>query len=426
MTMKKTLIVLFLTAFCALAAWAEDPLSLSDLTTAAAEGNLDLLKAQSALETARKALAGTSVLENSKLSLSGSYGTGIGPESEAAVSGKGDLTVPIIPQLSLSASASSQGTASASISLSPFAAGTAMYKENETYQKAVLQLRTLVARLEYEVQAAAFAVVSARRALASAQTKSELEQERRTVAEKAYELSRISYEDLRARRSAELSARQGVFDAEKTLLNAKVALYKLLGPSNGEPEVKEVSADDLSALIAAREASLEKLNDAEARSTGLATLLVELESLEAQLDATPAYSPALSLSAHIDYPLAYGAGISFSFSPSDIKVDERLEIEESIRDKQAEISLERMASRFQLNVSKQALFAAKTVLETRKAELAQAEINNRESAELLKQGHLTSLEDRQTELDLESARSGVFSAMTGVLKAQADVLLMWK
>ena len=136
------------------------------------------------------------------------------------------------------------------------------------------------------------------------------------------------------------------------------------------------------------------------------------------------------ISFSIGYPsadglLSYSAGVSFSFSPSDIKVDERQTIEESITDKDGQIELERMALKFQLSVLRKSLSAAGTVLAERQAGLAQAMTNRNESAALLKQGHVTSLEDRQSELDLESARAGLFSAMAGVLKAQSDILLLW-
>ncbi len=423
--MKKPIIVLVLAAACAFSAWGGDALSLADLSAAAVKGNLDLKKAQSALETAREALQGTLTIENSKLSVSGSYGSGQNAES-GSLSGKADLTVPIIPQLSVGASASSEGRASASLAFSPFASGTATYKQNETYAKAALALSSAAARLEYDVQAAAFSVISARKALAAAQAKAALEEEKRTVAEKAYDLDQITYDELGTRRAAAVSARQGAFDAEKSLLNAQVALYKLLGPESGEPEVKDVSVYELSALTATRADALSKLQDGNARSSNLAALQIELESLKAQLDATPAYAPSLSLSAHVDYPLSYGAGISFSFSPSDIKVDERKDIEESIVEKNGEITLERMSMRFQLSVLRQSLSSAQTVLETRQADLAQAETNRNESAALLKQGHVTSLEDRQSELDLADARAGLFSSMAQVLKAQADLALMWQ
>ena len=428
--MRKLIIVLVLAAGSVIAAWGGNTLSIAELTAAAEQGNLDLRNARNAVETAAEALAGASVLENSKLGLSGSYGTGQGPSEEGTLSGKADISVSIIPQLSVSGSASSQGTLSASLNLSPFASGTATYKENETYKKTVLQLSNAAARLGYDVQSAAYSVMAADKALTAARARSVLENEKKTAAEKAYELDRITHEDLRARRSAALSARQGVFDAEKNLLNAKVALYKLLGPSSGEPEVKEATVGELAALIPERDAALSRLDDADAGSTTLATLLIERESLEAQLKATPAYGPNVSFSANVGYPsavgpLSYGASVSFSFSPSDIKADERRNIEESMADKDGQLSLERMALKFQLNVLKRSLSAARTVLETRQAELGQAETNRNESAALLAQGHVTSLEDRQSTLDLESARAGLFSALTGVLKAQADLLLMW-
>ncbi len=428
--MKKLVFVLVLAMGIAAAAWGENALSIAELTAVAEKGNLDLINAGNAVKTAAEALAGTSVLESSKLGLSGSYGTGQGASEEASLSGKAEISVPILAQLGIGATASSQGDLSASVNLSPFASGAAAYKEKETYRKAVLQLSSTAARLRFDVQAAAYSVMAAEKALTAAQATSVLEDEKKTVAEKAYELERIAYEDLRTRRSAALSARQGVFDAEKNLLNARVALYRLLGPQSGEPEVRDASAEELSALIAERDAELSGLDEAAAGSTALAALLIERESLAAQLEATPAYSPSLSLQASIGYPsaagsLSYSAGISFSFSPSDIKADERATMEESIADKDGQISLERMALRFQLKVLNQALSAARTVLAERQPGLAQAETNRTESAALLKQGHVTSLEDRQSGLDLESARAGLFSAMTGVLKAQADLLLLW-
>jgi hypothetical protein len=135
------------------------------------------------------------------------------------------------------------------------------------------------------------------------------------------------------------------------------------------------------------------------------------------------YTPNLSISATVTYPLSASAGISFSFSPSDVKSDERAEILASIATKEKELVIARSNASFQARILAQELSVAKQALSSRLVELKLAEVACDESALLLTQGQRTSLEAAQAKLDLVNAEANVYSATAAVLRAQADILL---
>jgi len=409
---------------------AQAPLTMDGLQSAAKSGNLDLQKAGRTLAEAEKNLRWESELTNAKASLSG------GITSSGKLSGQAQVTVPIIPQVSVGASVSSNGNAGASLAVSPFAAWRTSYQQKAAYRKAQVALVNQTAKLGYDVESAAYGVMQAQANLSLAQAKLALEVEQAEVAQKAYDMGELTYENLETARSELVAARQSGFDAEKGLLNARVQLYRLLGPAAGVPDVKDVPVDELLSLIPIRDASLaEKRKAAPVGSLTLRQAEINLESLREQLSATPVYRPNLGLSGQLSYSSAIvppasssfsGSGtVSFSFSPSEIKADERASLSRSIAEAERDIELERMALRLQASIADQALAVARQVLESRRAELLGAETAHAESRLLLEQGERTSLEVEQSRISMESARMRLFQAAAGVLDAQAEILLSY-
>lgn len=427
--MRKTLAALVLTVLAAGTALAQSALTLEELQSAARSGNLDQKKAERTLVDAQKNLRWESELSSARASLSGSIG------SSGQLSGQAQLSVPIIPQVSVGASVSSNGNADATLSLSPFAAWRSSYQQKAAYQKAQVALANQTAKLGYDVESAAFGVMQAQGNVGLAKVKLALEIEQAEVAQKAYDMGELTYENLETARSELVAARQSGFDAEKGLLNARVQLYRLLGPAAGEPDVKGASADEILSLIPARDALLaEKKKAAQGGSLALRQAEINLESLRQQLAATPVYRPSLGLSGKVSYnpsapaessPFSGSGSLSFSFSPSEIKSDERASLLQSIAEAERDIELERMALRLQASVADQSLAVARQVLESRKAELLQAETTLAEARLLLEQGERTSLEVEQSRINLESTRMRLFQAAAGVLDAQAKILLSY-
>jgi outer membrane protein TolC len=427
--MRSTLAAVAFAILGIVMASAQAPLTLDALQSAAKSGNLDLQKAGRTLAEAEKNIRWESELSNAKASVSGGFA------SPDRFSGQVQLTVPIIPQVSVGASVSSSGNADATLSVSPFAAWRASYQQRAAYRKAQVALTNQTAKLGYDVESAAYGVMQAQANLTLAKAKLALEVEQANVAQKAYDLGELTYENLETARSELVAARQSGFDAERGLLNSRVQLYRLLGPAAGVPEVREVPADELLALIPARDAALsEKRKAAPVGSLALRQAEINLESLREQLAATPVYRPNLGLSGRVSYtsspapgsPEFSGSGsVSLSFSPSEIKTDDRASISRSIAEAERDIELERMALRLQASIADQALAVARQVLESRRAELLQAETAHAEARLLLEQGERTSLEIEQSRISMESARMRLFQAAAGVLDAQAEILLSY-
>ncbi len=403
---------------------AAAPLSIEDLVKMGTAGNLDLQKARQALQDAREDLPWKTGLLDTKLDLSGGYGL-----TSGEVTGQARISVPVIPQVSVDASVTSAGDGSASVKVSPFAQGDAKYLLEKAYQAAALALSYAERKLAADIEGAACAELQARRALDLSKARLALQEEKTVAAESSYLLGRLSYTDLDSQRSALITARQGVFDAERGLLSARISLYRLLGAS--EAEVKDADAAEMDERISARDAEIGKLASAEPGTLALRQAVIELSALRQELAQTWAYRPSLSLGASLAWqpaspnPISASASVSFSFSPSDIKTEDRAEISRSIAEKEKEVAMEQEAGRFQRDILTQALSVARETLTARKAELAQAETTAAQGEVLLSQGRGTSLELEQARLNVDSARAGVLSAAAAVLSAQAQVLLLF-
>jgi hypothetical protein len=423
------LLCLALAAGAAGAAWA-DSVTVDDLAARAATGNLDLVKARAAVSESRADLASQATISSSRLSLSAGYDTGSagsggagGGQSAAGVQAQAQVSVPVIPQISIGGSVSSQGTAAVSLTLTPFATGSSTYTQDAAWRKAVLQLSYQSARTDFDVRAAAWNVTVAGMTLANAEASLALEEERAAVKEKAYPMGGLTFDELQTERSALTNARQNKLDAQKSLINARASLYRLIGAGSGQPDVVAASMEELTALVAARDAAIAALPAGSTASLALGTLQIDRDTLQKQLAATPLYSPSLSVSGSVSYPLDASASISFSFSPSDFKTSERTKIADSLSQKDQEIEIERMAVTLQAEVQEQALAVARQALEARQAEVKQAQTALAEAKILETQGRATSLERRQAEIDLASAQARLYAAVTSVLAAQADILL---
>jgi outer membrane protein TolC len=397
-------------------------LTLSQLTAMAGQGNVELLKARDTLEEARRALEGESPLAGTRLTLGSSYGWAEGSTAAPGAAADASLTVPLAPQLSIGASVTTGGAGSTSLTLTPFAASTATWSQKEAWRKAALQVDSLSSRLASRVESAAWAVSAAQRTLAIAQSTEALEQERAEVARKSFDLGELSYTELQTARAAALTSRQTLFDAKRALLEARAALDRITGPAEGETVVRGLSLEELAGLAASRQAQVADLSPAQAGSLELRTLEIERDALREKLAATPLYTPDLSVAAHVSWPLAAGASLSFSISPADFKADERASIQRSILSREKELEIERKTAGLQAEVRREALAAAREVVEAREAEVGMAETSLAESRLLLSQGRATSLETRQAEIDLQSAEARQYSALVSLLEAQAAIL----
>lgn len=235
---------------------AQEALSLDALVEQAVRNNLDLGAAYDSLREAEENLGWQSELLSSRVSVNGGYDYFPDAPDPHSLSGQVSLTVPITPQVSVSGSFNSQERGNLSVSLSPFAFGGGDYRDQQTYARALAQAEYQRATLPFDVENAVFGVLESRMSLSIAQAKLELEQQSYQISEQLYELDELSYAELELQRSTLLSTRQSGFDAERGLLNAEIQLYRLLGPTDGEIVVAQITVEELEALLIQREAVL--------------------------------------------------------------------------------------------------------------------------------------------------------------------------
>ncbi len=222
-----------------------------------------------------------------------------------------------------------------------------------------------------------------------------------------------------------------VSGSKRACLPAQVLFPPAVPPGTAsEAGVEAADSAQLDARIQARDEKISALSG-EPRTLACRQAIIDLAALRQELSQTWVFRPDLSLTAGLSWqpgstsPLAASAGLSISFSPSDIATDERADISQDIADKEKEVSLEREASLFQRDILAQALSVAKETLNTRKAELAQAQTTAAQGELLLSQGRWTSIELEQARLNVDSARAGVLSAAAAVLAAQSQILLLY-
>ena len=422
---KRTLLALLVLALSAASVFAE-ALGVKELVSAGRENNLDIQKARRTLQDAKEALPWKSELPSTQAKLSGGY------DSSGRLSAQAQVSVPIIPQVSVSANVSITGSAGASVSVSPFAASRTRYKEEASYETAEAQLGYQTAKLGYDIESAVYDLLQARANVNITKARLDLQTQKAEIASQLYAMGELTFTDFQSAQSALISARQSAFDAERSVLNARSQLYRLLGPESGEPDVKEVSVDELTALIAARDAEIAGKDPAAATSLTIRQAEINLESLRAELKVTPAYRPSLGLSGQLSYnpdspgtKVSASGSVSFSFSPSDIKSEDRQSVVDSLSVAERQLELERTAQRLQYSVLLQALEVSRQVLESAKGELKQAEATLESATLLLAQGQRTTVEVEDARISVESAKQRLFQASTGVLEAQAQILLSY-
>jgi hypothetical protein len=338
------------------------------------EGNLELRAARAAVADAAEELPWESELAKTRISAAANQTHDpiapltLDPQVQASV------TVPVVPQLSLGISASGRGTVGASLSVSPFVASATRYREAEQYRRAVLEAEYRAADVGYAVEAGAYGVMEAEAALSLAEATRDYQEDRLAASERAYELGELAYDALEAVHSDLTDARQGVFDAQRRLLNAQVTLFRLLGPEAGPLRVETAAVEDMLRHIDERDAELELFAEAEPRSLTLETMAVQVQRLEAELSATPAYRPDLRLTADVEYPdWVVGGSVTFSFSLTDLNTDARADLVESIEEQRMEMELESMALDYHVDILRQSLEVSRTVLSSRQQELQEAQ-----------------------------------------------------
>ena len=444
--MKRFVLIIGLAAFLLMPLAAErqsiespaaEMLTIEQIALRARTENPQVLKALRSLDNAEQALAGESRLLESILSLESAYGTAQsqggspGDPGAAGFSGQAGIIVPLLDQLSVGGGVTArQGEeigGELSLSITPFAASDRTYAEEEAYGKALVAWQTLRQQTTFDAEQAALAYLIAGMEVDLAEGTLELEQALYETVQKQLELGEASFEELQDQLSELTEARKNLYSRESQALSSWKELQLLFDPDAEEVEPASLSLQQMGELIRAREQQIGGLAAEQSSSQSLENLKLELTALQEQLEATPPWRPDLNLSGAVGLPdlSAYSVGASISFSPGDIKDEEREDLQEAIDEKLVDIQIEQFELRLQKQLIEQNITIAEQALEAAYLAEDQASLTLRETELLYQQGERTIFELEQACLSLQSAEIDSFTAAADLYQAQAELLMLY-
>jgi hypothetical protein len=222
-------------------------------------------------------------------------------------------------------------------------------------------------------------------------------------------------------------ARKNLYSVESQRLNAWKELQLLFDPNGGEVDPAPLSLPELNERLRGREERIAVLTDEKPSSLTLAGLELELEALRSELKATPLWRPDLNLSASLGLPdpSKYNLAASLSFSPNDLKSDEREDLQQSIDETLVDIRTECYALSLQKQLIEQNIAIARQAWEAASLAEQQAALTLQESELLHQQGELTVFELDQARLSLASAQIDSYSAAADLYGAQSELLMLY-
>lgn len=423
------LVLLFLAAVQGFVV-AQTVMIVADVAAYALEHSRDIADAEGTLSDAKKALGTPLEFEDTSLRLGGGYSTDFAQHDFSVNS---SITVPIIPQVSLSASLndtladSREPSGSVSLNYSPFGGSKTEYRDWEAYRKAEIALDNLRNIIPMNAEEAALDLIRGQLNLQSAERAMALEERRYEIAQKRFELDDMTFSELEDARSDIGNSRQKYYDAQKSLLALKKNLYQLIGPDLGDVLIDELSVEEMLLLVDAREAELKSAKEGEPVTVSLLNRAVELEALKMQLDSTPLFNPNLSVSANLNYMnLGAGTSVSITLSPNQFQREERDDISAAILDKELDLNLEEANLSLELKMLEQSISVAKEALEISLTDYESAEVQFRETEFLFGLGERTQIELEASELSLFSSQIRLFTSATDLYKNLGDLLLLYR
>lgn len=438
--MKKFILILNLTALMLMPLAADQQselLTIEEIALRAQTENPQVLKALRSLDNAEEALVGESRLLESRLSLESAYGTpqsqsgSSGDPGDAAISGQAGITVPLLDQLSVGGSVTArQGEeieGELSLSIAPFAASDPSYPEEEAYGKALAAWKTVKQQTYFDAEQTALTCLTASMERELAESTLDLEQKLYETVQKEVDLGEASFEELQDQLGELTAARKNLYAAESQVLDSWKKLQLFFDPEGGEVAAAPLSLQQLQELSRRREEQIGGLAAAQPSSLNLATLKLELAALQEELEDTPLWRPDLSLSGSLGLPdsSAWSVGASLSFSPGEIRDDEREDLQEEIDEKLLDIRVERFDLGLEKQLIEQNIGITGQALEAACLAEEQADLTLRETELLYQQGDRTVYELEQARLSLASAEIDSFAAAADLYLAQSELLMLY-
>jgi len=414
-----------------IAAWAQDlqstvTLSIEEIARQVQSRNLEIFKAARNVERARKDLIGEPELIDSSLSVGGGYASG-------GWYGQSGLTLSLLPQLSASASAvveqPRQFGESISLSVKPLEPSRLTYTEEKAFNSAVVRERYLKRSSYLNAEQAALDLLIGDMQRELARSTQELEQRKYELAQRRQEVGEVSFQDVQDQLVDLIKARQELFSTEQGYLGDWRTLQLLFAPSEERIAVAPLSIGELMEMVQRRRAEIKRFNDVEAVTEGLENLRLELTALEAELKATPAWRPELNLSTAVNLPYAYpgshSVSMSLSFSPNQLKRDEREDLLEDIEVKRMEIAAETSATALEKSLEEQNIILVEEALASAQVQAQWDRVNLQEGELLFQQGGRTTLELEQLRLNLRRTQILNFQSAAEVYRVLGVYLMLF-
>jgi outer membrane protein TolC len=407
-------------------------LSVEALVEQAESGNIELKQALRTLHQAERDLEGPLTLDTSKVSLGARYG--------GVLLASGDVSIPIVPQITLGGGAAvplydsfaaeegpGEITGSINLTTRPFASPKLTARSTELYEKAYYSYIYRKAELLYSVEKVFLSVLTAEKERTDAEDILRLRTEEYEIAKEKYNLGEAALKELTDQADALSEARQSSYSGEKALMSAEMEFYTVIGrASTAETVIRPVTLDDVSKWIERRSGVVQALRNGPPQSLTLALLRIELKSLTAEKGMLRTYRPDLSVTASMDFPSNdLSAGISYSFSPGDIKTDEVTTLKENLLSLEEKIQNEL----FTLQKEKEMLLSqtrtAYEILNLNRSAYEDALLTLEEVRFLAEEGERTRVELLQAELSAQSKRTALYASAVELYTLLGDFILLF-
>ena len=403
-------------------------LSIEEIARRAQSRNLEILKSRRSVEQAQEDLLGEPELMGSRLAVGGGYTSG--GFGSSGWYGQSSLSLPIIPQLSLGGEISVdeawQFGEELTLSVEPFASGRQTYTEEKNYRNAEVRERYLRQRIYLDAEQAALSILIRDMERELARGTVELEQKKYELVQRQQELGEASFQDVQDQLVDLITARQNLFNSEQRYLTGWKTLQLLFAPSEERIAVVPVSLDEVLELLALRSIDAARFEDAEPSSEKLENLRFELVALQAELKATPSWQPELELAAGVAFPdISPSVSLSLSFSPDQLKRDERDELTTDIEIKSMEIATESYTTELQKTLGGQSIAIVEEALVSTRVQKDRDRVALQEGELLFQQGRRTTLELEQMRLNLRRTEILSFQAAAEVYRAQGNYLMLF-
>ena len=364
---------------------------------------LEVLKAENAVETRLK-------LDNSSLSLAGSW-----EQQTGGIGWQASANLPLFEQLSLSAGVNQDLDSTYGISLAPLAHSSAVQESELNYQ-------LKIAAAEQTARETADAAVTSYLSWAAAAVDYEIRQDVAEVKQVLYEDEKIRFDagesgldDVRDAYTEWSEARTALNDSLNNLQSAEAGLYSTLNIDPADIDIEPPSEAELLSLTETLKASLTASDTSITGSYAVLAAESSTGSLELQLKNTWAFEPDLSISgqmtlASADLQPAFSATAAVSIGLDDFNLDEREELATEL-----EISRSRLVqtvSSEELNLEQARISAETAAIDYEIAGLAfeQAGELLDEAEFLLELGEYSEAELEETKLEYEQAQNSLFRA----------------